>query len=91
MSTSNQLEPVLLQNDGSNFLSWSFHVLNVFRTRDINGEFPIGECFPIPVLMRKKLPRPRPRKMSQGRFSPHPHPRAWNNPHGVPCIHVSSY
>ena len=31
MSTPIELEPVLLQNDGSNFLSRSIHVLNVFR------------------------------------------------------------
>ena len=31
MSTPNEPELVLLQNDGSNFLSWSIHVLNAFR------------------------------------------------------------
>ena len=31
MSTPIELEPVPLQNDGSNFLPWSIHVLNAFR------------------------------------------------------------
>ena len=31
MSTPIKSEPVLLQNDGSNFLPWSIHVLNAFR------------------------------------------------------------
>ena len=26
-----ELEPMLLQNDGSNFLPWSIHILNAFR------------------------------------------------------------
>jgi len=26
------MDPILLQNDGLNFLSWSIHVLNTFQT-----------------------------------------------------------
>ena len=35
----NVSEPVLLQNDGLNFLSWSIHVLNTFRSIS-----PLIEC-----------------------------------------------
>jgi len=49
--------------------------------QDVNGEFCVGECFPIPRL----------HQMSRGRFSPHLRPRAGNNPRGVPRIRVSSY
>ena len=36
MSMPIELEPVLLQNDCSNFLPWSIHVLNAFRDISCN-------------------------------------------------------
>ena len=59
MSTSIELEPVLLQNDGSNFLTWSIYVLNAFRDIsplvehivDASIHLPIVEC----NLMLKQL------------------------------------
>ena len=41
MSTPNESEPVLLQNDGSNFLSWSIHILNAFRAISLLLSIPL--------------------------------------------------
>ena len=50
MSTPNESEPVLLQNDGSNFLSWSLHVLNAFRTISPLFEHIVDASIPLPIV-----------------------------------------
>ena len=42
--------PVLLQNDSSNFLSWSLHVLNAFRTISPLVERIVDASIPLPVV-----------------------------------------
>jgi hypothetical protein len=53
-------------------------------SRDGNGEFPVGECLPIPVPAGRKNPRPRPRQCSRGVFLPIPVPVRGFIPVGVP-------
>ena len=50
MSTPNESEPVLLQNDGSNFLSWSIHVLNAFRAISPLVEHIVDASIPLPLV-----------------------------------------
>ena len=50
MSTPNELEPVLLQNDGSNFLSWSIHVLNAFKAISPLVEHIVDASIPLPIV-----------------------------------------
>ena len=58
---------------------------------DVNGEFPVEECLPIPVPVGKKIPHPHPRQVPRGRLSPHPHPcrgiSPRGNPHGPQVFH----
>jgi hypothetical protein len=42
-------EPVLLQNDGSNFLPWSIHVLNAFRAISSLIERIVDESISLPI------------------------------------------
>ena len=50
MSTSIELEPMLLQNDGSNFLPWSIHVLNAFRHISPIVEHIVFASIPLPIV-----------------------------------------
>ena len=50
MSTSIELEPVLLQNDGSNFLPWSIHVFNAFRDISPLVENIMDASIPLPIV-----------------------------------------
>ena len=50
MSTPSESEPVLLQNDGSNFLPWSIHVLNTFRAISPLVEHIMDASIPLPVV-----------------------------------------
>ena len=50
MSTPIELEPVLLQNDGSNFLSWSLHVLNTFWAISPLVEYIMDASIPLPIV-----------------------------------------
>ena len=50
MSTPIELEPVLLQNDGSNFLPWSIHVLNAFRDISPLVEHIVFASIPLPIV-----------------------------------------
>jgi len=50
MSTPNESEPMLLQNDGSNFLSWSIHVLNAFRAISPLVEHIVDASIPLPIV-----------------------------------------
>ena len=50
MSTPIELEPVLLQNDGSNFLPWSIHVLNAFRDISPLVEHIVDASIPLPIV-----------------------------------------
>ena len=50
MSMPIELEPVLLQNDGSNFLSWSIHVLTAFRDISPLVEHIVDACIPLPIV-----------------------------------------
>jgi len=50
MSTPIELEPVLLQNDGSNFLSWSLHVLTAFRAISPLVEHIVDASIPLPIV-----------------------------------------
>ena len=50
MSTPIELEPVLLQNDGSNFLPWSIHVLNAFRAINPLVEHIVDASISLPVV-----------------------------------------
>ena len=50
MSTPIELEPVLLQNDGSNFLPWSIHVLDAFRAISPLVERIVDASIPLPVV-----------------------------------------
>ena len=50
MLTHNELEPVPLQNDGSNFLSWSIHVLNAFRAISPLVEHIVDASIPLPIV-----------------------------------------
>ena len=50
MSTPIELEPMLLQNDGSNFLSWSIHVLNAFRAINPLVERIVDASIPLPIV-----------------------------------------
>jgi hypothetical protein len=50
MSTLNESESVLLQNDGSNFLPWSIHVLNAFRSISPLVEHIVNVSIPLPVV-----------------------------------------
>ena len=50
MSTPIELEPVLLQNDGSNFLPWSIHVLNAFIDISILVEHIVDASIPLPIV-----------------------------------------
>ena len=50
MSTPIELEPVLLQNDGSNFLPWSIHVLNAFRHISPIVEHIEFASIPLPIV-----------------------------------------
>ena len=50
MSTPIELEPVLLQNDGSNFLTWSIHVLNAFRDISPLVEHIVDASIPLSIV-----------------------------------------
>ena len=50
MSTPIKLELVLLQNDGSNFLPWSIHVLNTFRDISPLVEHIMDASIPLPIV-----------------------------------------
>jgi hypothetical protein len=50
MSTPIELEFVLLQNDGLNFLSWSIHVLNAFRAISPLVEHIVDASIPLPIV-----------------------------------------
>ena len=50
MSTPNELESVLLQNDGSNFLSWSIHVLVAFRAISPLVWRIVDASIPLPIV-----------------------------------------
>ena len=50
MSTPIKLEPVFLQNDGSNFLPWSIHILNAFRTISPLTEHIVDASIPLPIV-----------------------------------------
>ena len=50
MSTPNESEPVLLQNVGSNFLSWSIHVLDVFRAISPLVVRIVDASIPLPIV-----------------------------------------
>ena len=50
MSTSIELEPVLLQNEGLNFLPWSIHVLNAFRHISSIVEHIVFASIPLPIV-----------------------------------------
>ena len=50
MSTPNESELVLLQNDDSNFLSWSIHVLNAFRVISPLVEHIVDASIPLPIV-----------------------------------------
>ena len=50
MSTPIELEPVLLQNDGSNFLPWSLHVLNAFRDISPLVEHIVDASIPLSIV-----------------------------------------
>ena len=50
MSTSIELEPALLQNDGSNFLTWSIHVLNAFRDISPLIEHIVDASIPLAIV-----------------------------------------
>ena len=50
MSTPIELEPVLFQNDGSNFLPWSIHVLNAFRDISPLVEHIVFASIPLPIV-----------------------------------------
>jgi hypothetical protein len=43
--------------------------------KDGNGEFPVGECLPISVLVGEKISHPCPRQRLRGQVLSHPHPR----------------
>ena len=45
-----KLEHVLLQNDSSNFLSWSLHVVDAFRTISPLVEHTVDASIPLPVV-----------------------------------------
>ena len=49
MSTPIKSEPVLLQNDGSNFLPWSINVLNAFRDISPLVEHIVDASIPLPI------------------------------------------
>ena len=46
------------------------------RSRNVNGEFPIGVYCPIPVPVGANFPRPRPCEGSRGALLPHPRLRS---------------
>ena len=50
MLTPNESEPVLLQNDGSNFLPWSIHVLNIFRIISSVVEHIVYASIPLSIV-----------------------------------------
>ena len=50
MSTPIELERVLLQNDGSNFLPWSIHVLNAFRDISPFVEHIVDASITLPIV-----------------------------------------
>ena len=50
MSTPIELEPMLLQNDGSNFQTWSLHVLNIFRAISPLVEHIVDANIPLPIV-----------------------------------------
>jgi hypothetical protein len=50
MSTPNESEPVLLQNDDLNFLSWSIHVCSAFRAISPLVEHIVDASRPLPVV-----------------------------------------
>jgi hypothetical protein len=50
MSMPNEPEPVILQNDGSNFLSWSIHVLTTFRAIDPLVEYIVDARISLPIV-----------------------------------------
>ena len=50
MSTPNESNPVLLHNDGSNFLSWSIHVLNAFRAISPLVEHIVDASIPLSIV-----------------------------------------
>ena len=50
MSTPIELEPALLQNDGSNFLTLSIHVLNAFRDISPLVEHIVDASIPLPIV-----------------------------------------
>ena len=50
MSTPNESEQVLLQNDGSNFQAWSIHVLDVFRAISPLVERIVDASIPLLVV-----------------------------------------
>jgi hypothetical protein len=52
--------------------------------RDGNGDFPVGECLPIPVPAGRKNPRLHPRERSRGRFFSYPRLRREIYPRGEP-------
>ena len=50
MSTPNESELVLLQNDGSNFLPWSIYVLDAFRAISPLVECIVDASISLPVV-----------------------------------------
>ena len=50
MSMPNEPEPVILQNDGSNFLSWSIYVFNAFRAASPLIEYIVDASISIPIV-----------------------------------------
>ena len=50
MSTPNEYESVLLQNDGSNFLPWSIHILDAFRAISHPVERIVDASIPLLVV-----------------------------------------
>ena len=50
MSTPNESELVLLQNDGSNFLPWSIYVLDAFRAISPLVERIVDASIPLPIV-----------------------------------------
>ena len=50
MSIPIELEPMLIQNDGSNFLPWSIHVLDAFRHISHIVEHIVFASIPLPIV-----------------------------------------
>jgi hypothetical protein len=54
------------------------------RSRDDNGDFPVGECLPVPAGRKIPRPRPHPRERLRGSFFSHPCRRRGIYPCGEP-------